>query len=274
MRIHLLGTGTPNPDPLRCGSGTALTLATTPSWLLVDCGRGVTHRAVEAGLDLRNLRAVVLTHHHSDHVSDLANLAIARFVAGAATPLRVVVPAGPCLRFAESCLDAFDDTAFYSQRRSGETRRPEIEVDPFSATDELTFVHEGPSATVEAVLVDHGPMEAAVGYRISSDSGVVAMSGDTVVCPGVRRLADHADVLIHQALLSSRVDRAALEWNASASSVGALAQHAAVGQLVLTHLLPSPRDADDEQAFVAEARTGGYRGPITVAHDLDVLDVP
>ena len=104
-----------------------------------------------------------------------------------------------------------------------ETLRPEIDVDPFPATGELTVVHEGPSATVEAVLVDHGPMEAAVGYRISSDAGVVAISGDTVVCPGVRLLADHADVLIHEALLSSRVDRAALEWNASATSVGALA---------------------------------------------------
>ena len=57
-------------------------------------------------------------------------------------------------------------------------------------------------------------------------------------------------------------------------SVGELAQDATVGRLVLTHLLPSPRDADEEGAFVAEARTGGYRGPITVAHDLDVLDVP
>jgi len=101
-------------------------------------------------------------------------------------PTRVVAPAGPCLRFAESCLDAFDDTAFYSQRRAGETGRPEIEVDPFSASDELTVVHEGPSATVEAVLVVHGPMEAAVGYRISSDAGAVAISGDTVVGTAAR----------------------------------------------------------------------------------------
>ena len=274
MRIHLLGTGTPNPDPRRCGSGTALTLDPTPAWLQVDCGRGVTHRAVEAGLDLRNLTAVFLTHHHSDHVSDLANLAITRLVAGASTPLRVVAPEGPCLRFAEACLDAFDDTAFYSQRHPGESLRPELDVQPFPATDALTVVHDGPAATVEAVQVDHGPMEAAVGYRISSEAGVVAISGDTVVCAGVRLLARHADVLIHQALLSSRVDRAALEWNASARSVGELAQDATVGRLVLTHLLPSPRDADEEGAFVAEARTGGYRGPITVAHDLDVLDVP
>ena len=55
--------------------------------------------------------------------------------------------------------------------------------------------------------------------------------------------------------------------------MGELAQDAAIGQLVLTHLLPSPNHADDEQAFVAESRTGGYRGPITVAHDLDVLDL-
>ncbi len=38
--------------------------------------------------------------------------------------------------------------------------------------------------------------------------------------------------------------------------------------------MPTPIDAADEQAFVAEARSGGYGGPITVAHDLDIVEVP
>jgi ribonuclease Z len=274
MRICLLGTGTPMPDPHRCGSGTAIIDRPTGAWLLVDCGRGVTQRAMEAGLDLGALRAVLLTHHHTDHISDLATLAITRFVGGAATPLRVVVPEGPCRRFAEACLDAYDDQAFYSQRDAGSSARPEIDVEAFAAGASLTTVVDDHPWTVGSVLVEHHPIEAAVGYRIDDGTAVLAVSGDTTACPGVAQLADHADVLVHEALRSDLVSRAALEWNASARSVGALAAAASVRHLVLTHLLPAPAGPADERAFVDEARQGGYGGPISIAHDLDRLDLP
>lgn len=274
MRVVLLGTGTPMPDPRRCGSGTAVVDPASGSWLLVDCGRGVTQRAMEAGLDLDALGAVLLTHHHSDHVSDLATLAIARFVGGAATPLRVVVPEGPSRRFAATCLDAYDDHAFYSQRDAGSSARPGIDVEAFVATETMTAVLRDEPWSVHSVLVEHHPIEAAVGYRIDDGTATVAISGDTIAGAGVAQLADHADVLVHEALRSDRVSAAALAWNASARSVGALAATASVGHLVLTHLLPAPADADDEQAFVAEARQGGYDGPLSIAHDLAVLDLP
>jgi ribonuclease Z len=274
MRIRFLGTGTPTPDPQRCGSGTAIVFGPASGWLLIDCGPGIARRVLEARLDLCGLAGVLLTHHHSDHVSDLANLAISRFIAGAPTALRVVAAEGPCVEFASRCLDAFDDSAFYSQRRANVSIRPELDIVPFAATNEPTVVHQDGQITARAVLVDHGPMEAAVGYRICTDSATVAISGDTAVCPGVRLLADGADVLVHQALLSDSVSRSALAWNASARSVGELAQDAGVKHLVLTHLMPTPANASEEEAFGAEARSSGYKGPLSMPQDLDTLDVP
>jgi hypothetical protein len=61
--VCLLGTGTPEPDPGRAGSGIAV--VHDGDWLLVDCGRGVAQRTMQAGLDLLRLKAVLLTHHHS-----------------------------------------------------------------------------------------------------------------------------------------------------------------------------------------------------------------
>jgi len=93
---------------------------------------------------------------------------------------------------------------------------------------------------VTSTLVDHHPIEAAVGYRIEDGLKSVVVSGDTAVCGGIGLLAKEADLLIHQALDADRVSPALLEWNASAQSVGALARSAGVKRLVLTHLLPPP----------------------------------
>lgn len=264
--VDCLGTGIPTLDPLRCGSGTAVSF--DGSWLLVDCGRGVCQRVVEAGLDVGELKAVLLTHHHTDHISDLANLAIARWVSGTLDPLVVLAPEGPAARFARACLDAFPDQAFYSQGPADGGVRPDVDVQAFTATASPRRVFGVGSFDVSSVLVDHHPIEAAVGYRVEVGGVSIAISGDTAACPGFEELAREADLLIHEAVLADAVRPRLLEWNASAQSVGALARRAEVRRLVLTHLIPPPSSAEAEQRFVDDARRGGYTGVIEVARDL------
>lgn len=267
----LLGTGTPVPDADRCGSGTAVVGA--DGWVLIDCGRGVTQRVLEAGLDLRSLHAVLLTHHHSDHVSDLASVAIARWVAGGHEPLTVVTPRGPCARYAERCLGAFEDEAFYSQAGAAAPPRPSIDVRAFEPAASPAVVFRWGGALVRAALVDHHPIEAAVGYRIEVEHRALAVSGDTAVCRGIAELAAGVDLLVHEAARSDRVSAQLLAWNAGARSVGELAGELGLRRLVLTHLLPAPVTVDDETAFIEEARSGGYEGDLVLARDLMVLQL-
>jgi ribonuclease BN (tRNA processing enzyme) len=112
-----------------------------------------------------------------------------------------------------------------------------------------------------------------VGYRVQVESVSVTVSGDTAVCDGMHRLAERVDVLVHEAVLSSAASASLLAWNAGAVSVGQLASAAGVGTLVLTHLLPAPTDAAGNQAYVDEARSGGWTGPLHVAHDLLRLEL-
>lgn len=263
--MQLLGTGTPVADPARCGSGTSI--EASGGWVLVDCGRGVCQRVLQAELDVQRLRAVFLTHHHSDHVSDLASLAIMRWASGATTPLVVVASAGPCSEFARRCLDPYPDESFFSQADPASGPRPSVDLRSFTATSDAVEVFADPSFSVKSALVDHHPIEAAVGYRIVADSNVVVVSGDTAVCDGIEMLAASADVLVHEALRASLVAESLLAWNASAESVGAMAERAGVTHLVLTHLIPAPGDAAAESEFEADARAGGFRGQISVARD-------
>ena len=207
--VVILGSGTPVPDPDRAGSAVAVVAGA--EWVLVDCGRAATQRAVSAGLDLRDLVAVALTHHHSDHISDLATLATTRWSGGATTPLTVVAPAGPAARFAARCLDVYDDQAFHSQAPAAAGPRPVVDTRPFDATGEPATVFTVGRWRVTSALADHHPVEPAVGYlvehRSEHGSARVAVSGDTAVCPGVRALARNVDVLVHEALLADRVGR-------------------------------------------------------------------
>lgn len=271
VRVVLLGTGTPVPDAGRCGSGTAV--VADHGWVLIDCGRGVTQRVMEAGLDLRDLRAVMLTHHHSDHVSDLASVAIARWVAGDHEPLTVVAPGGPCARYAQRCLDVFEDEAFYSQAESSAPPRPIVAVSVFEPTRSAMPAFDQDGWSVRAALVDHHPIEAAVGYRIEVDQRVVTVSGDTAVCDGVAQLATGADLLVHEAVRSDLASPQLLAWNAGARTVGELARSLGLRRVVLTHMLPAPRTVADEVAFVEEARAGGYDGEVVLARDLMVLQL-
>lgn len=266
VEVVVLGSGTPNPCPDRAGA--AVAVVDGSSWVLVDCGRAATQRALSAGLDLTSVQAVLITHHHSDHVSDLATFAITRWTAGATDPLRVVAPAGPSATFARQCLDVFVDTAFYGQAAASAGARPSIAVNVFEAGHDVAVVVEVDGWSASSVLVDHHPVEPSVGYRIERRGARIAISGDTAVCEGVRRLADGAHIVVHEALLTARVSAASLEWNASARSVGELAAILKPQTLVLTHLFPAPSTFDDEQAFLDEVRLGGFTGHTVVAHDL------
>ena len=54
--------------------------------------------------------------------------------------------------------------------------------------------------TVSAVLVQHAPVFPAFGFRFDTPAGVVVFSGDTGPCANVVRLAQGADVLVHEVI--------------------------------------------------------------------------
>src|SRR5690349_17258427 len=87
-QIVMLGTGTPRPDPERCGPATAIVVNGTP--YLVDFGPGVVRRAAAAyrkgvtafGPAATELRTVFLTHLHADHTVGYPDLILTPWILG------------------------------------------------------------------------------------------------------------------------------------------------------------------------------------------------
>lgn len=69
IEVVLLGTGSPIPDAHRAGPSTLVRAG--PCTFLVDAGRGVLLRTAAAGSGAGQLTATLLTHLHSDHLTDL-----------------------------------------------------------------------------------------------------------------------------------------------------------------------------------------------------------
>ncbi len=272
--VTITGTGCPIPTADRAGPG--VLVACGDMHLQFDAGRGTVMRLMGAGSSPGQLTAVFLTHHHSDHTSGLQDLILTRWVMDRTDdtdPLPIIAPEGPSTRFAERMLDVWDDDLDVRQAHTGRTRNPAFSVQGFATPDGLVEVWRSGDVVVKAAPVRHEPVQFAVGYRVETPDGVIAISGDTLVCPEVEVLAEGADVLVYEAIRFSAIPPEApnafiVDYHADTSAIGKQMARMDVPTLILTHLIPPPRNEADEQLFHDEVRSGGYKGEIVVANDL------
>lgn len=281
--VTLTGTGVPHPTPGRAGPGALVRHGDIA--LQFDAGRGTVMRLAEARCSPAFLTALFLTHVHSDHLVDLADVTMTRWLqqqVHQTGPLHIVATEGEAAHFVEHMLDIW---AHDISLRTGHVGAPppEFVLHTFAAPVDPTEVwrSEDGSVVVEAVAVHHEPVADAVAFRVNTPAGVVVISGDTRVCAEVQSLAQGADVLVHEACrktamadaIRGTVFETIFSYHADSVPLGGLAAGAQVRHLVLTHMIPSPSTPADEQAFVDDVRGGGYAGPVTVGRDLDTFEI-
>jgi ribonuclease Z len=253
--------------------------------LQFDAGRGTVLRLADAGVSPADLSAQFITHYHSDHVVDLVDVVITRWVMRQlhpSAPLDIVVPEGPTRRFVERMLDPYDDDILIRREHVG-ADPIDMNVMSFAPTRSAQRVWSSKdgSVVVEAVAVHHEPVEAAVAFRVTTPDGAVVISGDTRVCEEVFELARGAEVLVHEACRRSAMADAIqgtafekiFDYHADSELLGEFAQRYDIAHVVLTHLIPQPKTEKQIAAFEADLRRGGYMGRVTVGSDLMVVDV-
>ena len=296
LTVAFCGTGSPLPDPSRAQSCTAVIAGDRV--FVVDAGSGAARNLILMGLRGARIEALLLTHFHSDHITDAYPLALQRWVDGAqTTPLTVYGPQG-VRSVVEGFNTAYRPDGGYRTDHHGEVIAPSpgyglSAVEFTGGETEPVTVLEAAGLTVTAVRVNHDPASPAVAYRFDFAGRSAVISGDLIMegSPAFADFARGADLMVAEALqprlvrlitdqaaTASRADLATitvdiLDYHTTPASAAQAAEQAGSDALVLTHIVPALPSRVLHPAFLdgAQAR---FSGPVRIARDGMVVVLP
>ncbi|NLY35618.1 MAG: MBL fold metallo-hydrolase [Tissierellia bacterium] len=213
-KIVMLGTGTPNPVPHRKGPCTAIVVG--GSSYLIDAGVGCVRQAELArqkyaleALGAPHLKRLFLTHLHSDHTLGLPDVIFTPWVLERKEALLIYGPAGT-KKMVEHVMQAWGEDI--AARRFGLEYASEEGIEVVVKEIEEGLVYEDHEVKVEAFNVIHPPFRA-LGYRFTTGDKVIVLSGDTNPSENLVHWAKGCDVLIHEVISTTGVEKRDAKWN-------------------------------------------------------------
>ena len=283
IEVTLLGTGSPMVDANRAGPSTLVRAG--EQTFLVDCGRGVLQRAAAVGVGAAGITALLLTHLHSDHITDLNDVITTRWVTTfQRTPLPIIGPPGTAAVVEATLAALAPDISYRIAHHADITEPPAVEVHEY--TEGSVWDDEASEATgngqrgvqIRVAPTDHRPVEPTIGFRIEYGGASVVLAGDSVPCESLDELAAGAGALVHTVIRKDLVEQVPqqrlkdiLDYHSSVEEAAATATRAGVGTLILTHYVP-PLVPGQEEEWRARAASAFDR-QVELGDDLHRVEV-
>ena len=247
----LIFLGTSNAISAENHENTHMVLVGRERMVLIDCPNSPIMRFQNAHVDFTRLSDLVVTHFHPDHVSGVPQLLMNMWLMGRRTNLTI--------HGLPHTLDRIEQLmGLY-----GWTEWPNFFPVTFHRVlqQPLAAVIEAEEFRLLAMPVQHFIPTIGLRIEFAASKKVMAYSCDTEPCAQEIKLAEGADILVHES-------SGALPGHSSAAQAGQAARLAEVGQLYLIHY-PTGQFASGDP--VSEARAQ-FEGPVTLAQDYMVLD--
>ena len=273
MELIMTGTGSPLPDPNRSGPSQLVKVAGRN--FLIDCGRGCLMRLAAAGAPPITIERLLLTHLHSDHVTDVNDLITTRWISGfPAPPLPIVGPEGTD-NFIESTLKMLESDIGYRIEHHSDLESPQLEV----AETAAGVVLDDGQVRITAAMTEHKPVHPTVGYRIEAEGSSIVLAGDTIPCAGLDQLCLGADVYVQTVIRDDLIKQLpikrlldVLDYHSTVEDAARTADKAGVKTLVLNHCVPAPSTQEDIDQWIQMA-SEHFDGEIILPSDLETINV-
>jgi ribonuclease Z len=261
------GSRSPLPGP---GAQACILVKAGNDIYVVDIGDGSAANIREWNIPYNQVRAVLFTHLHSDHISDLADFHLGSWInENRESKLNVFGPKGVDL-VTEGFEKAYQLDYQYRHDHHGNEIAP-IAVagfNPVSIDAGQNVVLNKNSLKITVFEVSHNPIKPAFGYRFDYKDRSIVISGDTSYDENLIKKSQNADVLFHDALsiniiegmqtFMEKIGRDSTvkiledikEYHATTLEAAKAANEANVNHLVLYHLIPAPSNLILKNMFI------------------------
>ena len=290
-RLITLGTSAgPPPRSHRAQSSNLLTVNGTH--YVVDAGDGVARRLVKAGINVREIGIVFITHHHDDHTAGAGTLLSVAWDQNRTKPIHVYGPP----RTQELVKAAVQYFTISAEIRIADGGRTIPLAEVFFGHDVgIGVIYQDANVKVTAVENSHfafhkGPAAGkhkSYSYRFETPDRVIVFTGDTGASDAVTGLAKGADLLVtetcscedrKQAMINDGrwqamtpaeqegIMRQATQGHMNLDIIGEMAARSGVKTVVLSHL--TQRFGSDDYTPWADEVKKHFSGQVLVAKDL------
>ena len=268
LRVTFLGSsGGPVGRPQWAGPGTLIEYGREV--ILIDAGRGVVQRMQLLNRRIPQIRAIFLTHLHSDHTVDLPDVWMRSWWGeGRRRPMEIRGPKGThdMTEHIEKAWSYDVEIRSHAPENINPAMAKLIGVDV-----DTGVVYEENGVRVTAIKADHGPV-LSLGYRIDAGGHSVVLSGDDRQSSQIIAHSQNVDVLVHSAAvfapptspdtgIAAKKQRGAALLLPSAEMAAAVFAQSRPRLAVVYHWFHN-------QGVLDAIRAAGYSGPLEGADDL------
>ena len=263
LKVVVCGSRSPLPSPGRAES--CVLVEAGDDIYIFDLGNGSVNNLTQYQVPWPNVKAVLITHMHSDHMADLPDAHLQSWIQGRTSPLKVYGPEGINL-VTKGFELAYSADYQYRNEHHGDDMLP-MSIAGFNAIQIINnqFIpNDTPGLEILPFVVDHYPVNSAFGFKISYKDRTVVISGDTIHDGSVQKYSQDVDLLVHSAISIDIVERMRgiapipqmdkilfdiQDYHTSIDEAGEIARDANVEHLLIYHSIPTPRNALMERVF-------------------------
>ena len=263
LKVVVCGSRSPLPSPGRAES--CVLVEAGNDIYIFDLGNGSVNNLTQYQIPWPNVKAVLITHMHSDHMADLPDAHLQSWIQGRTAPLKVYGPEGINLVTKGFELAYSADYQYRSDHHGDDMLPMSIAgFDAIQIIDNQLIPNDTPGLEILPFVVDHYPVNSAFGFKISYKGRTVVISGDTIHDGSVQKYSKDVDLLIHSAISIDIVERMRgfapipqmdkilfdiQDYHTTIEEAGEISRDANVKHLLIYHSIPTPRNKIMEDVF-------------------------